>query len=79
MRYGAVSDVAARSRMIRAMSSPPAAMPPFFWPLTEGELPPGRPSPDVEILGHDGGTFLAVSADGSVVSVEPGLVVHSGS
>ena len=54
------------------MSSPPAAMPPFFWPLTEGELPPGRPSPDVEILGHDGGTFLVVSADGSVVSVAPG-------
>jgi hypothetical protein len=47
-------------------------MPPFFWPLTEGEQPPGRPSSGVEILGHDGGTFLVVSADGSVVSIEPG-------
>jgi hypothetical protein len=58
--------------MMRPMSSPPAAMPPFFWPLTEGEQPPGRPWSGVEILGHDGGTFLVVSADGSVVSIEPG-------
>jgi hypothetical protein len=54
------------------MTSPPAALPPFFWPLTEGEQPPGRPSSGVEILGHDGGTFLVLSADGSVVSIEPG-------
>jgi hypothetical protein len=54
------------------MSSPPAALPPLFWPLTEGEPPPGRPPSGVEVLGHDGGTFLVLRADGSVVSIDPG-------
>ena len=54
------------------MSSPPAALPPFFWPRTEGEPPPGPPPSGVVVLGHDGGTFLVLSRNGSVVSIEPG-------
>ena len=44
----------------------------MFWPLTEGEPPPGRAPSGVEVVGHDEGTFLVLSADGSVVSIEPG-------
>jgi hypothetical protein len=50
----------------------PAAFPPFFWPLDDGdEAPPGQPPPGVEVLGHDGGRFLVLAADGSVVAVDP--------
>lgn len=42
-----------------------------YWPPTEGESPPGQSPPDVELLGHDGGTFLVVRENGSVVSVQP--------
>jgi hypothetical protein len=49
----------------------PAALDPFFWPPAEGDRPLGQPPPGVDVLGHDGATFLIVRVDDSVVSVDP--------
>lgn len=45
-----------------------SAVPPFFWPLGEGDEPEGQlPGP----IGHDGGTYLVIEPAGSVVARDP--------
>ena len=45
-----------------------SAVPPFFWPLGEGDEPGDRLPGSI---GHDGGTFLVVDPDGSVIAHDP--------
>jgi len=44
---------------------------PFFWPAGTGKAPAGEPPADLEVLGHDGTTYLVVMADRRVLSVDP--------
>lgn len=46
-------------------------LPPFFWPAGTGTGPTGTPPPGLEVLGHDGATYLVVAADGRVTSIDP--------
>ncbi len=46
-------------------------LPPFFWPAGTGTEPPGAPPADLQVLGHDGITYLVVLADGSVAAIDP--------
>jgi hypothetical protein len=48
------------------------ALPPFFWPLGEGNPPSGIDSLSGTPVGHDEGTFLVLADDGSIKSVDPG-------
>ena len=46
-------------------------LPPFFWPAGAGDEPAGEPPPGLEVLGHDGTTYIVVGADGRVMSINP--------
>ncbi len=44
---------------------------PFFWPAGTGDEPAGGPPDGLEVLGHDGTTYIIVGTDGRVSSVDP--------
>lgn len=46
-------------------------MPPFFWPAGAGAEPAGTPPAGLQVLGHDGSSYLVVKADGTVSSIVP--------
>ncbi len=46
-------------------------LPPFFWPAGTGAQPDGEPPAGVQVLGHDGTSYLVVAADGRVISMDP--------
>jgi len=45
---------------------------PYFWPVGTGDEPAGEAPAAVRVLGHDGATYLAVMADGTVAAIDPG-------
>jgi hypothetical protein len=46
-------------------------LPPYFWPAGTGDEPAGAPPNDLQVLGHDGTTYLVVGRDGNVTSIDP--------